>query len=60
MKYFLDRANAAHAAMQDPQKVYSTWMTEYFKKNKWLLSLTEVTHNLYVVMLARKCGGNIR
>jgi hypothetical protein len=24
MKYFLDRANAAHAAMQDPQKVYST------------------------------------
>jgi hypothetical protein len=32
MKYFLDRANAAHAAMQDPQKVYSTWMTEYFKK----------------------------
>jgi hypothetical protein len=29
MKYFLDCANAAHAAMQDPQKVYSTWMTEY-------------------------------
>jgi hypothetical protein len=24
MKYFLDRANAAHAAIQDPQKVYST------------------------------------
>jgi hypothetical protein len=24
MKYFLERANAAHAAMQDPQKVYST------------------------------------
>jgi hypothetical protein len=24
MKYFPDRANAAHAAMQDPQKVYST------------------------------------
>jgi hypothetical protein len=32
MKYFLDRANAAHAAMQDPQKVYSTWMTEYLNK----------------------------
>jgi hypothetical protein len=31
MKYFLDRANAAHAAMQYPQKVYSTWMTEYLK-----------------------------
>jgi hypothetical protein len=28
MKYFLESANAAHAAMQDPQKVYSTWMTE--------------------------------
>jgi hypothetical protein len=24
MKYFLDCANAAHAVMQDPQKVYST------------------------------------
>jgi hypothetical protein len=24
MKYFLERANAAHAAMQDLQKVYST------------------------------------
>jgi hypothetical protein len=24
MKYFLDRANAAHVAMQDPKKVYST------------------------------------
>jgi hypothetical protein len=34
MKYFLDRANAAHAAMHDPQKVYSTWMTEYLKKTK--------------------------
>jgi hypothetical protein len=39
MKYFLDRANAAHAAMQDPQKVYSTWMTEYLnKKHKAALS----------------------
>jgi hypothetical protein len=60
MKYFLDRANVAHAAMQDPQKVYSTWMTEYLKKNRRLLLLTELTHNLYVVILARKCSGNIR
>jgi hypothetical protein len=34
MKYFLERANAAHAAMQDPQKVYSTWMTEYLNKKQ--------------------------
>jgi hypothetical protein len=34
MKYFLDRANAAHAAMQDPQKVYSTWMTKYLNKKQ--------------------------
>jgi hypothetical protein len=60
MKYFLDRANAAHAAMQDPQKVYSTWMTEYLNKNKRLLSVTELTHNLYFVILAMKCSGNIR
>jgi hypothetical protein len=32
MKYFLERANATHAAMQDPQKLYSTWMTEYLNK----------------------------
>jgi hypothetical protein len=32
MKYFLECANAAHAVMQDPQKVYSTWMTEYLNK----------------------------
>jgi hypothetical protein len=32
MKYFLDRANAAHAAMQDPHKVYSTWMTKYLNQ----------------------------
>jgi hypothetical protein len=60
MNYFLDRANAAHAAMQDCQKVYSTRMTEYLKKNRRLLLLTELTHNLYVVILARKCSGNIR
>jgi hypothetical protein len=34
MKYFLDRATAAHAAMQDCQKVYSTWMTEYLNKKQ--------------------------
>jgi hypothetical protein len=60
MKYFLDRANAAHAAMQDPQKVYSTWMTEYLTKNRRLLSITELTQNLYIVNLAMKCGGHIR
>jgi hypothetical protein len=60
MKYFLDRATAAHAAMQDCQKVYSTWMTEYLTKNIRLLLLTELTHNLYVVILVRKCSGNIR
>jgi hypothetical protein len=32
MKYFLERVNAAHAALQDHQKVYSTWMTEYLNK----------------------------
>jgi hypothetical protein len=60
MKYFLERANAAHAAMQDPQKVYSTWMTEYLTKNRRLLSVTELTQNLYVVSLVMKCSGNIR
>jgi hypothetical protein len=60
MKYFLDRANAAHAAMQDPQKVYSTWMTEYLNKNRRLLSVTELTKNLYIVSLTMKCGGSIR
>jgi hypothetical protein len=34
MKYFLERANAKHVAMQDPQKVYSTWMTEYLNKKQ--------------------------
>jgi hypothetical protein len=41
MKYFLDRANAAHAAMQDPQKVYSTWMTEYLTKKTEGCSLSQ-------------------
>jgi hypothetical protein len=60
MKYFLERATAAHAAMQDCHKVYSIWMTEYLTKNRRLLLLTELTHNLYTVILARKCSGNIR
>jgi hypothetical protein len=60
MKYFLDRANAAHAAMKDPHKAYSTWMTEYLKKNRRLLSVTELTQNLCVVILVMKCSGNIR
>jgi hypothetical protein len=34
MKNFLDRATAAHAAMQDCQKVYSTWMIEYLNKKQ--------------------------
>lgn len=32
MKYFYDRANTAHEAMADNQKVYSTKMTEYLEK----------------------------
>jgi hypothetical protein len=59
MKYFLEHANAAHAAMQDPQKVYSTWMTEYLTKKR-LLSVTELTQNLYVASLVMKCSGIIR
>jgi hypothetical protein len=34
MKYFLERANVAHLAMQDPQKMYSTWMTGYLTKKQ--------------------------
>jgi hypothetical protein len=59
MKYFLEHANAAHATMQDPQKVYSTWMTEYLTKKR-LLSVTELTQNLYVASLVMKCSGIIR
>jgi hypothetical protein len=32
MKYFLERANAAHTAMQNIQLVYSIKMTEYLNK----------------------------
>jgi hypothetical protein len=41
MKYFLDRANAANATMQDPQKVYLTWMTEYLNKKTEGCSLSQ-------------------
>jgi hypothetical protein len=34
MKYFLDWDIAAHAAMQDCQKMYSTWMIEYLNKKQ--------------------------
>jgi hypothetical protein len=33
------------------------WVLE---KNRRLLLLIDLTHNLYVVILARKCSGNIR
>jgi hypothetical protein len=43
MKYFLERATAAHAAMQDCQKVYSTWMTKYLTKKQ----KTALAHRAY-------------
>jgi hypothetical protein len=52
MKYFLDRANVAHAAMQDPQKVYSTWMTEYLKKKQ----KAALAHRAYPQPLRRDPG----
>jgi hypothetical protein len=56
MNYFLDRANASHAAMQDPQKVYSTWMTEYLnKKQKVALS-----HRAYPQPLRRDPGEEVQ
>jgi hypothetical protein len=52
MKYFLDRANAA---MQDSQKVYSTWMTEYLqKKHKAALA-----HRAYPQPLRRDPGEEV-
>jgi hypothetical protein len=39
MKYFYERANAAHTAMADNQKLYSTTMTTYLNiKQKKVLS----------------------
>jgi hypothetical protein len=56
MKYFLDRANSAHAAMQNPQKVYSTWMTGYLnKKQKVALS-----HRAYPQPLRRDPGEEVQ
>jgi hypothetical protein len=42
MKYFYDRANAAHEAMADSQKVYSTKMTEYLEKAQRMALLHQV------------------
>jgi hypothetical protein len=56
MKYFLECANAAHAAMQDPQKVYSTWMTEYLiKKQKVALC-----HRAYPEPVRREPGDEVQ
>jgi hypothetical protein len=56
MKYFLDRATAAHAAMQDCQKVYSTWMTEYLtKKQKAALA-----HRAYPQPVRRDPGEEVQ
>jgi hypothetical protein len=55
MNYFLDRANAAHAAMQDPQKVYSTWMTEYLNK----IQKAALYHRAYPEPLHRDLGDDV-
>jgi hypothetical protein len=55
MKYFLERANAAHAAMQDPQKVYSTWMTEYLNKKQ----KAALCHRAYPEPLCREPGNEV-
>jgi hypothetical protein len=52
---FLERATAAHAAMQDCQKVYSTWMNEYLtKKQKAALA-----HKAYPQPLRRAPGDEV-
>jgi hypothetical protein len=56
MKYFLERANAAHAAMQDPQKVYSTWMTEYLNKKQKVA----LCHRAYPEPLRREPGDEVQ
>jgi hypothetical protein len=56
MKYFLDRANAAHAAMQAPQKVYSTWMTEYLNKKQ----KAALAHRAYPQPLLRDPGEEVQ
>jgi hypothetical protein len=56
MKYFLECATAAHAAMLDCQKVYSTRMTEYLtKKQKVALS-----HKAYPQPLRRDLGDEVQ
>jgi hypothetical protein len=55
MKYFLERANAANAAMQDPQKVYSTWMTEYLNKKQ----KAALCHKAYPEPLHREPGDEV-
>jgi hypothetical protein len=55
-KYFLERATAAHAAMHDCQKVYSTRMTEYLtKKQKAALA-----HRAYPQPLHRDPGNEVQ
>jgi hypothetical protein len=56
MKYFLDRANAAHAPMQDPQKVYSTWMTKYLTKKQKVA----LCHKAHQQPLHREHGDKVR
>jgi hypothetical protein len=55
MTYFLERANAAHAAMQDPQRVYSTWMTEYLNKKQ----KAALCHRAYPEPLRREPGDEV-
>jgi hypothetical protein len=56
MKYFLERANAAHAAMQDPHKVYSTWMTDYLNKKQ----KAALCHRTYPEPLRREPGDKVQ
>jgi hypothetical protein len=56
MKYFLERVNAAHAAMQDHQKVYSTWMTEYLNKKQKVA----LCHRAYPEPLRRESGDEVQ
>jgi hypothetical protein len=56
MKYFLDRATTAHAAMQDCQKVYSTWMTEYLNKKQ----KATLAHRTYPQSLHRDPGEEVQ
>jgi hypothetical protein len=56
MKYFIDRANAVNAAMQDLQKVYSTWMTEYLNKKQ----KAALCHSFYPQPLRRDPGEEVQ